>query len=172
MLTSPRPLPNFALTSKPAPSSMTLTVRAAILAAKMDDDLARAAMLQGVLKGLLHDAIETQGHILGQRIRHVLVRDSDLDPGPGQLVLEALERRGQAEQSELRRVQAMRQVVHALGEVMRAAQHGAGKPLTEVGRPLQVRDDQRDLLAEIVVQFARDTRALVLLRLDQASAEV
>ena len=69
-------------------------------------------------------------------------------------------------------MQAMRQVVHALGEGVRAAQRGAGKPLTEVGRPLQIRDHQRDLLAEIVVQFARDARALVLLRLDQASPEV
>ena len=172
MLTRPRPVPNRSSHVEPRPVVEYGHGEVGVATLQMDENLARAAMLERVLKRLLHDAIHAERHILRHVRRHVLVRDRDGHTRARELVLKAGERRRQPDQAQLRRVQTVRQIVHALGEGVRAAKRGAGKPLAEVGRLLQVRGHQRDLLAEIVVQFARDARALVLLRLDQAAAEI
>ena len=172
MLTRPSPLPNLAFTSNPAPSSMTLTLRPASPPLKVHDDFPRAAVPQGVLQRLLHDTVQAQRDVMRQRVRHVLVSDRDRHVGPGELLLKAGKCRGEAEQPELDRVEAVRQVVDALGQPVSAAQGRAAKPLAEVGGLLQIGHDESDLLADVVVQLPGDPRPLVLLRLDQAAAQI
>jgi hypothetical protein len=62
--------------------------------------------------------------------------------------------------------------VDALGQTVGAAQGRAGKPLPEVDGLLQIGHDEGDLLADVVVQLPGDPRALVLLRQDQAAAQI
>ena len=73
-------------------------------------------------------------------------------------------------------MQPVRQVVHALGDPLRARQCLGGHPLGFIvfgaAHQLEIHRQQRHLLVDVVVQFACDPRSLGFLRLQQSRPEV
>ena len=73
-------------------------------------------------------------------------------------------------------MQPVRQVVHAASDLLRAVQRLGGEvlcvSLNDAGELLEIDFKQRHLLADVVVQVARDPRAFRFLRVQQARAEV
>ena len=87
-------------------------------------------------------------------------------------MLEALEGGDQADQPQLGRMQSVRQIVHAPGDV-RARGSAASSAsvlalvLTGAAQQLEIDRQERHLLADVVVQLARDPGALGFLRVQQ-----
>ena len=99
------------------------------------------------------------------------------DAGLRQLALKAVERRHQADQPQLGRMQPVRQIVHALGDCSArdsAPRRPAAASAPDAVLPSSSRSifEQRHLLADVVVQLARNPRALGFLRVQQPRAEV
>ena len=73
-------------------------------------------------------------------------------------------------------MQTVRQVVHVSGNLLSARPCLGGEPLgfARIGAAhlVEIHGQQRQLLADVVVQFARDPRTLGLLRVEQSRPEV
>src|SRR6185436_13140917 len=68
-------------------------------------------------------------------------------------------------------MQTMREIAHALADVLRAVEY-LSERIAAASHQLQVDLQHRELLADVVVQFARDSRALGLLCLQEPRAKI
>ena len=91
-------------------------------ASQMDGYVVRLTVLERVLQCFLNDAKQAGRQIARQRRRDHLVRESDLDLVLGQLVSKCLQSRNQTEHSQPCRMHTVRQILHALGKILRATQ--------------------------------------------------
>ena len=73
-------------------------------------------------------------------------------------------------------MQTVRQVVHASGNLQSLCPYLGDEPpgFARIGdtHPVEIHGQQRQFLADVVVQLARDQRTLGLLRLEQSRPEV
>ena len=93
-----------------------------------------------------------------------------------QLTLQALQRRDEAHQPQLGRMQPVRQFVHAAGNILRPVHGVVGHrdrvALGRAAEQLEVDLQQRHLLADVIVQLARDPRPFGFLRVQQPRAKI
>src|SRR3981189_1968040 len=83
----------------------------------------RPAVPDRVVQRLLRDPEQAQGEIGRKRRRDVMMRERDIDTRLRQFARQALERRAEADQTPLRGLQTMREIVHALADELRAMEH-------------------------------------------------
>src|SRR5437867_30543 len=148
-------------------------------AAQRDLGLLGAAVLDGISQSLLGDAIEAHGRIRRDRWRDLIVSELDLEAVVmSQLPAEVADRRHESELLQLRRMELVRQVVHGRRQVFDLGQQLV-HPCAELARCLrrllaeEIHPDrqERQALAQIVVQLTRDPPSFVLLGLEQSAGE-
>ena len=172
MLMRPSPLPHAASTSNPTPSSENVSARPSDAAAEMDAHGSGPAVLHRVLQGLLHDAEERQGQI--ERARFAGTRSCVnviVGPDRDSSRWSAWSAATSPISRSLRRMQTVREVVDAPGNLLRPVQRLAGERFA-VGRnraaeQLEIDREQGDLLADVVVQFAGDAGTFGVLGMQQ-----
>ena len=152
---------------------MTLTFRRGVSALQVHEDLPRAAMFRGVLQRLLHDAVHAERDVLRQSVRHVLVREREITRRAGRARAEGWRAPSGSPSSRsfagCRRCDRSCTLLARPCARLRAARANRSPRSAAFCRSVS---DQRDLLADVVVQLAGDARALVLLRQDQAAAQI
>src|SRR5215831_5642062 len=148
--------------------------------AQLDASVLRAAVLDGVRQRLLRDAIEAQRDLRRNRWRDLIRRELDLEAmAIGQLVAQARDRRREPELLQLRRVELMRELVYRRRQLPHLAQEipYAGAELAHglrglLAQQIHLDRQQRQPLAEVVVELARDPPRFVLLRLEQPASQL
>ena len=148
--------------------------------AQMDRDLARRTVFDGVPQALLGDAKQAQGNVARKPGRHSLVGKVDRDLMlRRELASQAFDGRDETNQLELGWVQLVREIVNAgrnpgraIRGVMGALQGVRARRVDGVTKLFELDRQQRQLLADVVVQFARDARPLGFLRGDQPAGEI
>ena len=145
-------------------------------AAQVDRHLVRLAVLESVVHPFLNNPKQAQGQIVRQRRRDRFVRESNIHLASRQLVAKRVESGNQTKQAQPGGMQTVRQILHALGNAPHARHRFVGLA-SRFLRPgaVQERDlyrQQRELLANVVVQLSRNVRALHLLRCNQSAGQV
>ncbi len=135
------------------------------LANQAHHDAAGRAVRERIVQRLLRDAEQAERDVMRQGFRDVVGRKIDDAVGSGQLALEAAQRGNQTQHPQARRVQLVRQIVQALGDAVRSLTRLLDKghrvrALTPFSKQFQIDRQQRHLLVDVVVQFARDPCAL------------
>src|SRR5262249_41582939 len=94
---------------------------------QLNGNLSGGAVLDGVLKRLLDNTVHAERQLLRQGDRHVVEANCHLDVWMRNLSQKTVEPSDEADEPELGRMQTMRQVVHALGNSVRALEGYAGE---------------------------------------------
>src|SRR4051794_36284545 len=134
----------------------------------------RLAVLDCILYSFLNDPEQAQHQIWRQRRWHVVVAETGGDADARQIEAQLVDGGDEAEELQLRRMEAVRKLVQALGYALRHRQGLRGTPLSIIGavQRFELNRQHEHPLADVVVELACDAGTLAFLGAQQTRREI